>query len=157
MNQFKILTTFILLQITVLSCDDKDHALDKTKTSQLDFDTEKIVGAWVDMWNSYDLHQIEELFLTDSNLTYFSSEKEGLIKGIEAVLEHHKGFGFIKGGKVQDNILWVENLHTTIFNSSIIVTGIWYFKKPTGEVQRGPVTFVYVKKDRLVILTGPFL
>jgi hypothetical protein len=98
------------------------------------------------MWNSYDLSQVNELFLTDSNLTYFSSEREGVIKGIQAVREHHRGFGFVEGGKVQENELWVEDLHTSDLGSFAIVTGIWFFRRASGEIQRGPVTFVYVQK-----------
>ena len=54
---------------------------------------------WVEMWNSYDLDEVKELFLDDTRLTYFSSEKEGVIRGMEAVLEHHRGFGFVPGGE----------------------------------------------------------
>lgn len=111
------------------------------------FLTDKVVGAWVDMWNSYDLSRIDELFLIDSNLTYFSSEKEGIVKGIQAVREHHRGFGFVEGGKVSENKLWVEDLHTADFGSAVIVTGIWYFRRSSGKIQRGPVTFVYVQKE----------
>ena len=109
------------------------------------FLTEQIVGAWVEMWNSYDLGQVDALFLTDDNLTYFSSEKEGVIKGIQAVREHHRGFGFVEGGKVSENKLWVEDLHTADFGTAVVVTGIWFFRRSSGQVQRGPVTFVYVK------------
>jgi len=115
--------------------------------SELKFDEKKWVGAWVDMWNAYDLSQVKKLFLQDEELTYFSSEKEGVVKGIDAVLDHHKGFGFVEGGKVQDNKLWVENLYTAEFGSTAVVTGIWYFQRPSGRLQRGPVTFVYVRKE----------
>jgi hypothetical protein len=110
------------------------------------FATEEIVGAWVAMWNTYDLAQVDQLFLTDQNLTYFSSEKEGVIKGIEAVREHHRAFGFVEGGKTSENELWVEELYATDFGSAVVVTGIWLFRRATGRVQRGPVTFVYVKQ-----------
>lgn len=111
------------------------------------FLTEQVVGAWVNMWNSYDLSQVDRLFLTDSRLTYFSSEKEGVIKGVEAVREHHRGFGFVEGGKASENKLWVEDLHTADFGSMVVVTGIWYFRRGgSDKVQRGPVTFVYVQQ-----------
>ena len=112
------------------------------------FLTEQMVGAWVDMWNSYDLDRVDELFLGDDNLTYFSSEKEGAIRGIEAVREHHRGFGFVEGGKVQENELWVEDLYTADFGSAVVVTGIWFFRRRSGQVQRGPVTFVYAKRGK---------
>ena len=57
-----------------------------------------LVSTWVEMWNSYELDQVGELFLTDDRVTYFSSEFEGVIQGFDAVLEHHRGFGFTSGG-----------------------------------------------------------
>lgn len=110
------------------------------------FSTEKTVGAWVEMWNSYDLAQIDRLFLIDPKLTYFSSEKEGVITGIDAVREHHRGFGFVEGGKKSENKLWVEDLYTADFGSAVIVTGIWVFRRSSGQVMRGPVTFVYLQQ-----------
>jgi hypothetical protein len=113
----------------------------------LKFDASQQIGAWVDMWNTYDLSGVDKLFFDSENATYFSSEKEGLIIGIEALRRHHEGFGFVPGGKIQDNKLWVANLHTNIFGPVAVVTGIWYFEKGPREnrqVQRGPVTFVYV-------------
>jgi hypothetical protein len=115
----------------------------------INFDPEEAVSTWVSMWNSYDLSLVDELFLTDPTVTYFSSEKEGLIRGIDALRKHHAGFGFVRGGKVQENKLWVEDLHTTTFGSTAVVTGVWYFRRGaenSGTIQRGPVTFVYVQK-----------
>ena len=119
---------------------------------------ESLIEAWVAMWNSYDLDQVEVLFLDDDRLSYFSSEKEGLIKGMAAVLEHHVGFGFVAGGKDQSNRLWLEDLNTDLFQDAAVVTGIWFFASgpeeggadpamPEGVVptpQKGPVTFVCV-------------
>jgi len=113
------------------------------------FDTEKWVGKWVDSWNTYDLDQVDELFLQDDRLTYFSSEKEGAIIGLDAVKQHHQGFGFVAGGKKQPNKLWLEDLHTIDFGSSVIVTGIWYFQREDGSRQRGPVTIVYIRQGLL--------
>ena len=119
---------------------------------EMDFNTEKIVGEWVKSWNTYDLNDVDRLFLLDSKLTYFSSEKQGIITGIEAVREHHKGFGFVEGGKEQPNKLWVEDLHTSTFGKTVVVTGIWFFQRPDGSKQRGPVTIVYVNvKDEFRI------
>jgi len=114
------------------------------------FNTEELVSAWVSMWNSYNLSLVEKLFLADSNVTYFSSEEEGLIKGITALREHHKGFGFVEGGKVQPNKLWVENLQTNIYGPVAIVNGVWFFRrgsKDSGEPQHGPVTIVFVQTE----------
>jgi len=114
------------------------------------FDTDHYVSAWVDLWNTYDLDLVDELFLTDSTVTYFSSEREGLITGIEAVRAHHEGFGFVPGGRSADQELWVDDVHTATHGATAIVTGMWFFGQPdsaANQVQRGPFTFVYVLKD----------
>jgi len=46
----------------------------------------------------------------------------------------------------------VEDLHFADFDSSAVVTGIWYFQKPDALIQRGPVTIVYIRQgDQLRI------
>ena len=35
------------------------------------FETEKIIGGWVGLWNSCDLDQVDQLFLRDERVTYF--------------------------------------------------------------------------------------
>jgi len=121
-----------------------------TSESVPPFDTEEHMAAWVNLWNTYDLTLVDDLFLTDSTVTYFSSEREGLITGIEAVRTHHEGFGFVHGGKVAEQELWVGEVHTAVHGPSAIVTGMWFFGQRDsvpGEVQRGPFTLVYVLKD----------
>ena len=116
----------------------------------------KWLSDWVLMWNSYDLLMVDELFVADSTVTYFSSEKEGLIKGIDAVRKHHEGFGFVKNGKAQKNKLWVEDLHIQVFGAVAIVKGVWFFKKPDKEsvfVQKGPFTVIYIKKGEKYLIT----
>ena len=108
-----------------------------------DFAAGDYLDAWVAMWNSYDLDQVDKLFLSSSQLTYFSSEKEGVIRGMEAVREHHQDFGFVAGGKTQENKLWVDDVQTDVFGKNTVVTGIWFFERSSGEIQRGPVTIVY--------------
>ncbi|MGD8535314.1 MAG: hypothetical protein PVF66_05630 [Candidatus Aminicenantes bacterium] len=113
------------------------------------FNAQEQVNSWVSLWNSYDLSMVDKLFLADERLTYFSSEKEGLIEGFGAVREHHRGFGFIEGGKIQDNKLWVEDLQANVFPPVAVVTGIWFFRRgPEGtkDISRGPVTFVYIQE-----------
>lgn len=56
---------------------------------------------WTDMWNRYDLDRVDQLFVADSTVTYFSPERDGLIRGINALRLHHHGFGFVPGGKDQ--------------------------------------------------------
>ena len=110
------------------------------------FDSSAAVDRWVAMWNSYDLDEVDELFVTDARVTYFSSEKQGLVEGIEAVREHHRGFGFVSGGREAENELWVDSVRADTFGDSAVVTAIWYFgdKASADEAQRGPMTMVYV-------------
>ena len=103
---------------------------------------------WLDLWASYDLDMVDQLFLADSTVTYFSSEREGLIVGIDAVRTHHEGFGFVPGGRSAEQDLWVEDVHTATFWPTAIDTGIWLFgdrEAAPEEAQRGPFTFVYVQ------------
>lgn len=109
--------------------------------------TEKLIDAWVQCWNNYDLERVKELFLDDDRLTYFSSEKEGGIRGMEAVLEHHRGFGFVSGGKKQPNKLWLENRTVDEFGPVSVVTAVWFFQREDGRVQKGPVTFVILDEN----------
>jgi ketosteroid isomerase-like protein len=109
---------------------------------------ESLVEVWVAMWNSYDLDEVQRLFLDDGGITYFSSEKEGVIQGMEAVLEHHRGFDFVPGGQPKGTRLWVEDVTLASFGDTAVLTGIWYFQgaPPTeGEPQKGPVTFVCIR------------
>jgi len=104
-----------------------------------------LVDAWVAIWNSYDLSMVEKLFVNDECVTYFSSEKQGAVKGIEALIKHHEGFGFVMGGKAQPNKLWLEDVDIETFPGVALVTAIWFFKRGGSEkVQKGPVTLVYV-------------
>jgi len=114
------------------------------------FDADAHVNVWVKLWNTYDLSLVDELFVADSSVTYFSSEREGLIEGIDAVRAHHVGFGFVEGGRTPENELWVEQIHATVVWPATIVTGIWYFgnrAQDTAQVQHGPMTFVYVQVE----------
>lgn len=114
------------------------------------FDAREHVDAWVELWNTYDLSLVDELFVTDSRVTYFSSEKEGLIQGFEAIREHHRGFGFVDGGKEPESELWVEEQVVKTFGTTAVVGGVWYFgdrRRPRETVQHGPVTFVYVLEE----------
>lgn len=140
MKQKKMVTLLMILLLVVsfnIYAGDTSAEIAEIKTC---------VDKWVKMWNTYDLQEVKRLFLNRNKLTYFSSEKEGIIKGIDEVIKHHKGFGFVKGGKSQRNKLWLEDLTITPLGQSVVVTGIWFFKKP-GKLQKGPVTIVYLKEE----------
>jgi len=106
---------------------------------------EKALERWIRLWNTYDLDMVEDLFLRDDRVTYFSSEKRGLIKGYEALVEHHRGFGFVEGGKDTGNRLWLEDVAIERFKGFAVVKANWLFRRKGSERdQRGPVTIVYV-------------
>ncbi len=140
-----ILTGVVLLSVSVALLSPVEPRPDPPP----DFDAELYVQRWVDMWNTYDLSLIEELFVTDQRVSYFSSERQGVIHGIDAVREHHRGFGFVSGGKSQGSRLWMEDIRSDVFDGSVVVTGIWFFQRAGSEpdeIQRGPVTIVYVPR-----------
>jgi hypothetical protein len=111
----RILACLGLLALVSFAFSDSDL----NEKSQAAFDVDKRVGDWVAMWNSYDLNEVDRLFVTDDRLTYLSSEKEGALQGIDAIRDHHRGFGFVEGGKEQ----------------------------PDGSLQRGPMTIVYLRES----------
>ena len=114
------------------------------------FDVERETDAWVELWRTYDLDLVDNLFLADSTVTYLSSEREGLIRGIDALREHHEGFGFISGGSPPASELWLEDMHATGHDDAVVVTAVWFFGDRAvsrDSIQRGPVTFVYVYRD----------
>ncbi|MHA2304292.1 MAG: hypothetical protein ACXACU_02780 [Candidatus Hodarchaeales archaeon] len=104
----------------------------------------KLVEDWITFWNTYNLSVIDDLFLVDSNITYFSSEKKKLIKGFEKIKNHHEGFGFVDGGKKTSTELWLEDMDIEKYQNEAIITAVWFFKRDSqsNEVQKGPVTIV---------------
>jgi len=118
---------------------------------EIPFDADACVAAWTELWGTYDISKVDELFLAGPDATYFSSEKEGLIVGLDAIREHHAGFGFVPGGSPPAIELWLENVHSNVFESTAVVNAIWHFgdrwAADSGEpdaVQKGPMTIVYV-------------
>ena len=140
MKSTRALAALCLVAAVILACANT-HSYAK---QNIPFDTDKWVGDWVKMWNTYDLNQVDRLFVADQRLTYLSSEKEGTLQGIKALREHHRVFGFVAGGKDQPNKLWVDSLVSTDLGDSAVVAGIWYFQRPDGSVQWGPMTMVYL-------------
>lgn len=119
--------------------------------------SEAVVDEWVEIWNNFDLDMVEKLFLNDERVTYFSSEKEGLIKGIDSLVEHHRGFGFVEGGTETGNKLWLEDVAIEEFGELVVVKADWLFQRKGSDTQqRGPVTIIYVKMDRYRIAHAHF-
>jgi ketosteroid isomerase-like protein len=107
-----------------------------------------LIKAWVKMWNTYDLSQVDSLFLADSSVTYFSSERRGLIQGPAALRAHHAGFGFVAGGKAQPNRLWLEQREMRWHGHVAVVLAAWHFHRSgAATTQSGPVTFVLVPRS----------
>jgi hypothetical protein len=107
------------------------------------FDGAREVRAWVEMWNRFDLDQVDALFVRDARLTYFSSEKPGVISGIDALREHHRGFGFVPGGADRGSRLWLEAVQAHTYGPVVLVTATWLFQRAGAATpQRGPVTLV---------------
>lgn len=116
-----------------------------------DDNTPPVIAEWQKFWNTYDLDQMENLFLKRDSLTYFSSEKEGLTRGYEAMIEHHKGFGFVPGGDKKSAKLWLENIETDYVDEIAIVAAIWYFdtiRDGKKVIMKGPVSFICAKDDQ---------
>ncbi len=103
-----------------------------------------LLAAWEKSWNTYNLDEVRRLFVNDSSVTYFSSERAGLIQGIDSVLKHHRSFGFVSGGKTSSNRLWLADTRYL----PLAVTATWYFQRPDGSQQSGPVTFILQKSDK---------
>lgn len=103
------------------------------------------VDAWVRMWNTFDAREVDRLFMPD--VTYFSSEREGRLEGIETIKEHYQGFGFVDGGSYPLTKLWLEDVRVQDHGSTATVSGVWFFQRTDGRLQKGPVTIVYVVSD----------
>ena len=104
----------------------------------------RLVKQFVDMWNNYNISKVRELFLNDERVTYFSSERTELIKGVKSLLEHYKAMGFLPGGKKSGNKLWLREIESEKYGRTDVVKGIWLFRREGSETtQKGPVTLVY--------------
>jgi len=97
-----------------------------------------LIAAWEKSWNTYDLNEVRRLFVSDTSVTYFSSERAGLIRGMDSLIVHHQRFGFVAGGKVSENRLWLSDVRYL----PSAVTATWHFKRPGADEQKGPVSIV---------------
>jgi len=114
---------------------------------------EGALTAWQAFWNSTDLNALANLFVAGERVSYYSSEKKGLIFGLAALQEHHRGFGFVPGGNAAANRLWLDDVCIEAGSSGCnrcLVTATWFFAKDCRNLsaaQSGPVTFVFEKND----------
>jgi hypothetical protein len=133
----------LLSCIVIFSCNSQKQELHPEE-----IDT--IMQQWLELWSTYDTNKIESIFWNSPALTYFSSEKVGLIKGYDQLKPHHESFGFVAGGKTANNELWLEEINITLHSSAAVVDAIWYFgdqQKSRDSVQQGPCTFVIIKDE----------
>ena len=108
-----------------------------------------LIDRWVAMWNSYDLREVEKIFVQGDSVSYFSSEYKGLVRGSAALKQHHERFGFVPGGKKAENRLWLEDMTIVpTSGTSSLVTAKWLFERPGGAPpQAGPVSFVLMRTE----------
>lgn len=124
MNRFAIVIVFSLVPLAARAQGEQTPAA--------------LIQAWTKSWNTYDLREVRRLFVSDSTVTYFSSERRGFIRGIDSLVAHHRRFGFVEGGKSSPNKLWLTH---TVFRKGW-VAATWHFQRPGSVPQLGPVTFV---------------
>jgi imidazolonepropionase-like amidohydrolase len=106
-----------------------------------------LLDAWLGMWRRYDLDQVQNVFVVGDALTYFPSDKQGLIQGFQAVHDYHEGLGFTPGGFQPDNELWLEGVTISDFGDSAVVTAVWYFGTRLNRraAGRGPLTMALTR------------
>jgi hypothetical protein len=108
-----------------------------------------LLDAWVELWGSYDLAPVYDLFVADDRLTYFSSEYEGMRRGFSTIVEHHRSLDFVEDGGPREGVIWVDDVEMVDFGSTVLIGAIWYFGNPQtpDAAQRGPMTMLAVAED----------
>jgi hypothetical protein len=142
---FLIRTLTPVALIVLLACAAEGPRGESAPAAPTADQVARALDAWVGMWNSYDLAQVDRLFMHGPQVSYFSSEREGLISGFDELVAHHEGFGFVAGGQERPSRLWLEEVDITMYGGVAVVAAIWYFDRDgtDAEPQKGPVTFVY--------------
>ncbi|MDX1493075.1 MAG: amidohydrolase family protein [Longimicrobiales bacterium] len=104
---------------------------------------------WLGLWRRYDLDALDDVYLVDAAMTYFPSDSVGLVEGFDAVVEYHRGEGFIPGGFRPDQELWLEDAVITDFDQSAVISAVWHFGNRVSreDVARGPLTLVVVRTN----------
>jgi len=103
-----------------------------------------ILEAWLEMWRRYDLDGLGDVFVDDPALTYFPSDGQTLLEGLDAVTAYHEGIGFVSGGFQPESELWLDDVTISDFGESAVVGAVWHFgsRVDQGGVPRGPLTLV---------------
>ncbi len=106
-----------------------------------------LLDSWLAMWRRYDLDRVADLFVAGDALTYFPSDREGLIEGFGAVREYHEGLGFVPGGFQPESEMWLEQVTISDFGESAVVGAVWYFGNRVNRraAGRGPLTMVLAR------------
>ncbi|MDH3424946.1 MAG: nuclear transport factor 2 family protein, partial [Gemmatimonadota bacterium] len=107
----------------------------------------ELLDAWLTMWGRYDLDRVRDLFLNADALTYFPSDEEGLITGIDAVVAYHQELGFASGGFEPEGELWLEDVTVADLGESAVIGAVWYFGNRVNRAGagRGPLTMVLTR------------
>jgi imidazolonepropionase-like amidohydrolase len=109
-----------------------------------------LLDAWLGMWSRYDLDLVGELFVDDPGVTYFASDREGLVVGPEAVRAYHQTTGFVPGGFQPAGELWLEQVTISDFGESAVIGAVWYYGSRVNRpaAGRGPLTMVLTRTPR---------
>ncbi|WP_074410385.1 MULTISPECIES: hypothetical protein [Aquimarina] len=143
---FKFLNIIPFL-VFVIACNTQKNEIEiqNKKAALSQNETEHVINKWLNLWETYDLNLLDDIFLQTEDLTYFSSEKEGLMIGYKHLKPHHLGFGFVEGGKQPEKSLWLEDMTTKIYGETAMVAAVWYFGDRNAvkdSISKGPVTFI---------------
>lgn len=106
-----------------------------------------LLDRWAAMWQRYDLDAVAELFANDDALSYFASDREGLIRGYDDVHGYLEGLGFVSGGFEPEREMWFEQVSLSDFGESAVAGGVWYFGRRLDRraAGRGPLTLVLAR------------
>jgi hypothetical protein len=147
--------SLLLFSLTACTTNDKtSNPVENNITEKSVLTQSEITGIlnnWLNLWATYDLNLLPDIFLQSDKLTYFSTEKKGVIKGYKQMYPHHKSFGFAEGGAQPKITLWLEDIQPRIYGETAVVTAIWYdtaYGAPKETAKNGPVTFVLVRDDQ---------
>jgi imidazolonepropionase-like amidohydrolase/ketosteroid isomerase-like protein len=106
-----------------------------------------LLEAWLGMWRRYDLDAVDELFVDDAAVSYFASDRQGLMEGVEAIRDYHAGLGFVADGFQPESELWLEQVTIADFGESAVIGAVWYFgsRLDRRAADRGPLTMVLTR------------